>query len=476
MATTSSASSVTSSSLTSGGINVDAVVSGLMAIERQPIDKLNTKEASYQAKITALGTLKSKVSALQTAAQKLGSSSSSSLLAFKATPSDATILSAVAGSTAVAGTYSVAVSTLAQSQKLVAAGQTSSTAAIGTGTATQVTFDFGTISGGTLTNGIYTGASFASNGGGTRTITIDSSNNTLAGIRDAINAANMGVSATIVNDGSGTPYRLALSSNNSGVSNSIKITTNAGDASIDSLLAYDPAGTQNLSQTAVAQNANFTVNGIAISKTSNSVNDAIQGVTLTLSKTGTSSLVVERDTAAVSSAVSGFVTAYNELYSAMKNSYARNSGSALSGDPTLRSLQTEMRNILTTAASGNMSYLTSVGVTSKTDGSLQLDSATLNTAMTNSFSDVSALFNSASGFATRFETWSTSALAYNGTFANRTDSLNQYIKSIAAQRDAMEVRMKSVEQAYRKQFSSLNATVLSMNQTSTYLTQQLAKL
>ena len=92
-----------------------------------------------------------------------------------------------------------------------------------------------TISGGTLTNGVYSGAAFTSNGSGTKSITIDSTNNTLAGIRDAINAAGMGVTATIVNDGSGTPYRLSLTSTSSGASNSLKITTSGGDAAIDSL-------------------------------------------------------------------------------------------------------------------------------------------------------------------------------------------------------------------------------------------------
>lgn len=465
------------SSATSGSsIDVDAIVKGLMSIERQPIDKLNTKETSFQAKVTALGNLKSKVSTLQTAAQALGSSSTSSLLAFKATPSDTTIFSATASSTAVAGTYSLAVTTLAQSQKLVASGQTSSTAAIGDGTSTVVTFDFGTISGGTLTNGVYSGASFNS-GGTTANITIDSSNNTLQGIRDAINTANMGVSATIVNDGSGTPYRLALSSNNSGVSNSIKISTDGANASITSLLAHNPAGTQNLTQTVTAQNAVFSVNGIPVTKTSNTVTDVVEGVSLNLSKTGSATLTVERDTSAASKAVSDFVTAYNDLYTSMKNSFAYKSGSALSGDTTLRSLQSEMRAIVATATSGGtLSNLFEVGITSKTDGTLQLDSATLSSKMSTNFSDVASLFNSTTGFATRLNSWSTSALAFDGSFANRTSSFNETIKNISTQRTNLETRMASIEKRYRSQFSSLNVTLASMNQTSTYLTQQLAKL
>lgn len=465
-------------SATSGfSIDVDAIVNGLMSVERIPIDRLTTKETGLQAKLTALGSFKSKMATLQTAAQSLSSSSSSTLLGFKTTSSDSSVVTASASSTATAGTHTISVTTLAQAQKLVAAGQTSSTAAIGDGTSTVVSFDFGTISGGTLTNGVYSGATFTS-GGTTANITIDSSNNTLQGIRDAINAAGMGVTASIVNDGSGTPYRLALSSDESGLSNSIRISTDGANASITGLLAHDPEGTQNLAETITAQNAVFSVDGIAISKTSNTVTDALEGVTLTLGKeNSTATLTIARDTAAVAAAASSFVTAYNDLYTSMKNSFAYKSGSALAGDSTLRTLQSEMRQIVATATSGGtLSNLFEVGISAKSDGTLQLDSSKLNTAISTSFSDVAALFNSATGFATRFDTWSTSALAFDGAFANRTSSFNNSLKSIATQKVSLETRMDSLEQMYRRQFSSLNMTLAGMNQTSTYLTQQLAKL
>ena len=258
-----------------------------MTVERRPIDKLNTQVASYQTKISSFGTLKGLVSGFQTALQGLNNN----FEGFSATPSDASIFSASATSTAAAGIYALDVANLAHAQSLVAVGQTSSTTAIGNGTATTITFDFGTISGGTLTSGVYSGAAFTSNGNGTKSLTIDGTNNTLQGIRDAINTAKIGVTATIVNDGSGTPYRLALTSDSSGVSNSLKITTSGGDGAIDALLAHDPAGlpaAQHLNQTVGGQNANFTVNGIAITKPSNTVTDAIQGVTLTLNKPTTS--------------------------------------------------------------------------------------------------------------------------------------------------------------------------------------------
>ena len=293
----------------STNLDINSIVNQLMTVERQPINKLNITEASFQTKLSAYGSIKGAVASFQTAMQNLGSAIKFTKL--DAIPSDDTILSATASSIAVAGTYSLEVTSLAQAQKLVAAGQSSSTAAIGDGTPTTVTFDFGTINGGTLDpiTKKYTGVtSFGSNGNGTKSITIDSSNNSLQGIRDAINAAKIGVTATIINDGSASPYRLALSSDNNGVSNSLKISV-SGDTSVTNLLAHDPAATQNLSENVTATNANFKVNGVSVSKTSNSATDVIQGVTLNLKKITTTSttVTVAHDNASVSNSVAGFV-------------------------------------------------------------------------------------------------------------------------------------------------------------------------
>ena len=263
----------TASATTGTSIDVNSIVSQLMAVEQRPITKLNVQEASYQAKLSAFGTIKGALATFQSTLQ--GLSNVSKFQAVNATPSDTTIFSATAASTAIAGSYSLDITSLAQSQKLVAAGQTSSTAAIGTGAATTVTFDFGSISGGTFSavTGAYTGAAFTSNGNATKSININSTNNSLQGIRDAINSLKMGVTATIINDGSGTPYRLALSSDSSGANNSLKISV-TGDTAVSNLLANDPAGVQHLAETVTAQNANFKVNGVAVSKSSNTAASA----------------------------------------------------------------------------------------------------------------------------------------------------------------------------------------------------------
>ena len=382
------------------GLDVNSIVSQLMAVERQPLNTLSAKEAGYQAKLSAYGSVKGAVAGFQTALQGLNSASRFQTLT--ATASDSSVFSASATSKAVAGAYSLEVSSLAQAQKLVAAGQASSTAAIGSGAETTVTFDFGTISGGTLDGGVYSGAAFASNGNGTKSITLDSSNNSLQGIRDAINAAKIGVTATLINDGSGTPYRLVFSSDAQGVSNSMKVSV-SGDAAVGNLLTHDPAGTQNLSETVTAQNANFKLNGVAVTKTSNSVSDVLEGVTLNLYKVTSSpaTLTVARDTASVSNSITGFVKAYNDLAATLKNvsgyDAASKRGAILQGDATVRSLQTQLRGILgtsVTGAPGDLTTLSSIGVAFQKDGSLAVDQTRLDDAMTNHFDEIASLFAS----------------------------------------------------------------------------------
>jgi flagellar hook-associated protein 2 len=465
---------ITSSTTTA--IDVPTLVSQLMAVERRPVDKLHAKITSYETKISSFGTLSSLVSGFQTASKSM----TTSLQKLAATPSDPNILSATASSTAVPGTYALSISQLAQSQNLIAAGQTSSTAGIGNGAATTVTFDFGTISGGTLTGGVYSGASFTANGSLPASITIDATNNTLGGIRDAINSAALGVTATIVNDGSGTPYRLALTSSSTGVSKSLRITTSGGDGSIGNLLAYDPAGAQKLTQTLAAQNANLSVNGIAITNASNTISEAIQGVTLTLKNiTSTpTSLTVARDTTAINTAAAGFVDAYNALASQIKSRAAYGTGAtgggALAGDATLRQMQDQLRGILMTPASGStLTSLTQVGISIQRDGSLQLDSSKLGDAISTSFTDVNNLFSSSTGYATRLENWAKSALTAGGLIDSRTQNLRKNVKDQNEAVDRLEKRLSALEKKYTLEYTNLNRLLSSMNSTSTFLTQQL---
>lgn len=370
-----------------------------MTVEQQPLTVLAKKEASYQAKLSAYGTVKGALSTFQSAVA--GLSTTSKFQSLSASSSDSSMVAVSAKSPAQVGTYSLDITSLAHAQSLAAGGVASDTAAIGNGT---LTFDFGTISNGTLgLDGKYTNASFDSNGNGTKTVTIDATNNSLQGIRDAINNAGIGVTASIINDGSATPYRLVLNSNSMGKANSLKISV-AGDQALSDLLANDPANNagQNLSETATAQDAVFKFNGIAMSKASNLITDALPGLTLNLLKAPTTSPVsvtVARDTSSINSSVSALVKAYNDLNAALKSvsSYdpATKTGQILQGDSMVRTLQAQVRAALGTSVSntgGSITTLSQIGVSFQKDGTLALDSSKLSAAVSSNFSDIAALF------------------------------------------------------------------------------------
>src|SRR5262249_21005013 len=197
-----------------------------------------------------------------------------------ATPSDPAIFAASAASSAAAGSYTISVGHLAQSQVLGAAGVASLQTAGSTGTLT-----------------IQVGSSAAV------TVTIDAANNTLGGVRDAINAANTGVTASIVNDGSATPYRLVLTANASGAANTLQVTDNLTAGAMHDALA-------GLAEVRPALDAALTVNGLPVSSASNTLASAVPGVTLNLLKGGDATLTIARDSAAVQTAVAAFVKAY----------------------------------------------------------------------------------------------------------------------------------------------------------------------
>ncbi len=379
-------------------LDVNSLITKLMAVESQPLTTLAKKESSYQAKLSAYGSLNSALSSFQSSLSSL--SAASTFQSFSATSSDTAIASATATSIAVAGTYNLNVTKLAQAQSISTPGQVSSTATIGSGTST-VTFQFGTISGGSATNGIYTGSTFTQDATqATGTITIDSSNNSLQGIRDAINTAKMGVSASIVGDGSATPYHLVLTSAKTGATSSMQISV-TGDAVLGSLLNYNPQGTQNLSEATTGQSAALTINGIAINSVTNSVSAAIGGVSINLNKIGTSTLTLAANTTAVQASVNAFVKAYNDLNTSIAGLTSYNpttkKGGLLLGDPTTQNIQNQVRKTLATAVNGlggDLTTLSSIGVAFQKDGSLAADNTKLQTALTSKFSEVGGLFAS----------------------------------------------------------------------------------
>ncbi|WP_151636393.1 flagellar filament capping protein FliD [Noviherbaspirillum aerium] len=270
-------------------------------------------------------------------------------------------------------------------------------------------------------NGIYSNSAFAQDAlQASTSITIDNSNRSLQGIRDAINKASIGVTASIVSDGSAQPYRLVLTSNKTGETSSMKISVD-GDDALKELLNYDPgiASAQKMTETSAAKNTALTVNGISITSPAKTLSDAIQGVTLNLNKTGSTSLTVSRDTNSVNAAVNAFVKAYNDIDKTLKSLTSYNAetkqGGILLGDSTARTIQTGVRQMMT-AAIGELSgsavnTLSDIGVAFQKDGTLAVDSTKLQKAVTNNFSDIAALFSA---------------------IGNSSDSLTSFVTSTSA--------------------------------------------
>jgi flagellar hook-associated protein 2 len=380
-------------------LDVNGIVSQLMAVERRPLDLLAQREADYQAKLSAFGTLKGALSAFQSAMQ--GLSDPAKFPAVKAGTADDSILNVTANGKgkAVPGSYSVEVQQLAQQQKVRSDGFSSLSSVVGSGT---LTIQYGTYDSGNNTFSLNSAKA-------AQTITVDPSNSTLAGVRDAINAANAGVSATIINDGASN--RLVLTAKDTGAANSLRITVSDGDGTnLDSSglsqLAFDPTATtgsgRNLTQVQAAQDAKLQIDGIGVSKPSNTITDAIEGLTLNLLKTNTGSpttLDVARDSAGVKTSVETFVRAFNSINQTLKDLGGYNSatkkGGILQGDSTALSIQRGIRSALTTAVgqiAGGFTSLSQIGVAFQKDGTLALDSTKLQAAMDSGFDQIGGLF------------------------------------------------------------------------------------
>lgn len=380
------------------GLDVNAIVEKLMAIERQPLAALATQQTAYQSKISAYGSLKSALGALQTALAGLKGPAFRSLTAQLSDPSIATVAT---GAGAVAGTHSLEVLTLAQAHKIASSGFASSADTVGSGT---LTFRFGTFA-----NGMFTANASAPTG----TVTIAPGQSSLAGIRDAVNAAKIGVTASIVDDGSAAGKRLVFTSA-SGAAMSLKVDVADDDgtpldASGLSQLAYDPAAApgagRNMSQKVAAQDATLRIDGIDIAKPTNVIADAIEGVTLTLTKTNvgqSASLNLFAGTGAGLAAADAFVKAYNDVQKTVaaltRFDVEKRQASVLTGDATVRIVQAQLRGLVggnvagTDAAAGDLTTLAQAGIKTATDGTLTLDAAKLGALLTSNAAGVERLF------------------------------------------------------------------------------------
>ncbi|QZA80029.1 flagellar filament capping protein FliD [Deefgea piscis] len=388
--------SITSSG-SGSGIDINGLISQLMTAEKMPLQVLDKKELTFQAKITALGTLKGAMSTFQTAVRGL-----SDVNKFKSTNvsiADATIGTASSSTIAQAGTSTLEVSQLAQNQKLTTGVFTSVNSPVGTG---KITLQFGTVdSKDTPSNADDT---FTVNSAkASISINITASNNSLAGVRDAVNAANAGVTASILNDGSGN--RLVLTSKDSGAANSMRLVVedtdgNQTDTNGLSALSYDPTGTRNLLETQTAKDAKLKIDGISVSKPSNTINDAIQGVTLNLLKVTTTptTITIGNDASGIKTSVQSFVKAFNELNKSLSDlsSYDPKTGKAgiLNGETAIRSVQQELRAVLNRplGAGSFFQSLSEVGISLDKAGAMTLNETKLQQAIASNPGAVANLF------------------------------------------------------------------------------------
>lgn len=482
------------------GLDLNTLLAGLKTAEQIPLAAIQRQQASYTTKLTAYGQLNSALGSLQAAAAALAKSDL--FQGVKASSTAPDVLTATAASTAQSGTYALNVTQLAQAQSLATTGVASAVTKIGGGTApSTVTIQFGSIFSAEMVDGKYplatpdpvtgkySGATFKANdlpdGVAAAQFTI-AAGSTLTEIAKKINeTADLGVTASIVNDGSALPSRLVLTSTKTGEASSMKITVDGGDADFSSLLSNDPAGggANQLQQTVIAQNTKLTVNGIAVTSATNSVVGAVQGVTMTVSKIGTSTLAVQKDTGSIESAVSAFVKAYNSLQSVATKltafDPAGKSGAVLLGDSTLRNIQVGVRSALTTpqAEVGNgLTMLSHIGVSFEKDGTLALDSVKLKSALDGNMGGVATLFSGTAGVGGYGNSLSTLITGYTattgGVLSAATKGISSSLDSLAKQYAATSERVEATVARYKAQFTQLDVMMSSMNQTSAYLTKQ----
>ena len=439
------------------GLDINGIVSQLVAAEAEPVNaRLNAKEIDLGSELSAFGTLKSALSAFQSSVTKLDNETSFQV--FTASSSDENVFTASADKTAVAGEYDIEVIQLAQAEKLRSKDYTASTDIVGTGT-----LDI-------------------SLGADTFQLTIDSSNSTLEGIRDAINSAsdNPGISASLITVDSGT--QLILSSNKVGASNTIDVVAVDDNAS-DGFKLTD-LNTSKLNSLQSASDAKIEVDSQTVTRNSNSFSDVISGVTFNLTgvKPGTiETLSVVSDTQTIKKDIEGFVTNYNTLVGVMKGLSNFDASTLvagpLNGDSVVRGIQNSLRQALsTTVTGGAFSNLSELGITFGDKGSLEIDGTILEGKLNNELSDVNQFFSSGTGIAQTFTTALSGYVEDDGIIDLRTDGLQNRLDGIDDKRDVLTRRMTALEARLNAQFTAMDILVSQLQNTGTFLTQQLDNL
>ncbi|MEW9625462.1 flagellar filament capping protein FliD [Rhodanobacter geophilus] len=448
--TNSPGSGLLSSAGIGSGLDVNSIITALVnAKQSGPAQQISTQTTQLQAQEAGLTALGSALSSLQSTLGTLGSSLTFSTYA--ATLGDSSLGTATTLPNAQPGTYSVVVNHLATAQKR-ASGAYAPGTAVGAGTLT--------VSVGNQSMNINVAAT-----------------DSISNIATAINqsSSNPGVQATIVNGANGA--QLLLTSTKTGVANAFSVSTGAGSSAGLSSLAttLDTAGSNE------ASDASLSVDGIAASSASNTVSGVLNGVTLNLAATGSTTLTVSQDSSAATSAVNDFVSAYNSYVSTVGtlSSYDASSQQAgvLLGDTTLMSVQRQVNSVLSGSVPGNsIGSLAALGITHNADGTLSLDSGKLSSALQSSPDAVQDLFAGSNGYATRLNGMLDGFTASNGIIATRTSSIQNQLSNLSQESTALTARMNVYATQLRQQYTALDTLMSSLNNTSSYLTSSLQTL
>lgn len=446
------------------GLDVNTIVSSLMAVEKRPLSLLQTRASEIQTRISAFGNLKSQLSALGDVAARLATPASWNPL--RVDSSDGASVTATAGTTAQAGTHTLQVDQLAQAQVLASGNFGSSATVVGTGT---LTLELGS-----TTNGVFS----AKSGSSPVSITIGSGNQTLAGVRDAINAAKAGVTASIVNGSAGA--RLVLRGSD-GAESSIRLTAadddgNATDQAGLSQLAFDPAAAagagRNLTQSQASQDAKFWLDGVELASATNTPADALEGVTFSLRQVTSEpvSLAIAVETSAVRKNVNDFVNAYNSLNRMVQAQTQADPTGAARGALQADSAAVSLLNAMRTMLHGNVggmagtSSLNAAGIELQKDGSLSVNETRFGAAMGNP-ARLAQLFSQAQsgsdgdsrGIGVRFQQWAQQLTGDGGMLTNRVEGLTHSVELNQKQQDVQQDRLDRTEARLRAQYQRLDS-------------------
>ncbi len=448
------------------GLDLSTILDNLEAAEKATLTPISTQQSSYTAKLSAYGTLKSALVSFQTANTALNNAD---LFTSTTTSSSSSAFSATTTGSAIAGKYTISVSQLAQAQTLTTTGsQADSKTAIASADSS-ITIQ---------------------QGGGKDAVKIDISaaNSSLSGIRDAINKADAGVSASIINVGNGQ-YRLSITANDTGSDNAMTISV-SGDSALQSFMGYDASGNGGMEESVTAQNAKLKVNNVDIENSSNTISDALEDITLNLNDTttGNQTLTIAKDTSKSENAINAWVTAYNALQDTFSSltKYTKvdtgtdaqdTSNGALLGDSTLRTIQTQLKSMLS-SSTGSSAYktLAQIGVTSDpSTGKLTVDSTKLESALKTNSADIKDMFvgdGKTTGITTTMGSNLTSWLSTTGIIQAATDGVSKTLNNLTTQYNDASDRIDTLMARYKAQFTQLDVMMSSLNSTSSYLTQQ----